>query len=81
MQRDNPRVNAITANADASDIADEYGYVNEDATLDYEDNEQVSQARPMPTNSCSLPPTTSQAQYNTTVHSSTGVTPFYAMYS
>ena len=69
MQRDNPRVNAITANADASDIADEYGYVNEDATLDYEDGEQVSQARPMPTNSCSLPPTTSQAQYNTTVHS------------
>ena len=46
-QRDNPRVNAIMATDEATAIANEYGYANEEQ--DYEEEEQVSSPPPSTT--------------------------------
>ena len=49
-QKDHPHVNAITATSDATAIADEYGYTNEELNQNYEDEEEVSHTTTSSTN-------------------------------
>ena len=75
-QRDNPRVNAITTPADASAIADEYGYDNDEANQTYENLEEVSQTTPTLASGHSIPlPTNPGVHNNPAIYRSTSMKP------